>query len=352
MNRLLLLKVAAVNAPILNHYNISLPPFAMVQRSDQAVSRLTRKLSLPPSVVSNIEYTTSKSDVKRILNRHNLGVIFVYPEPHIENSNRSSKQQDKIESILDGVDFQRVNALVIFAFDGKMSDKYRDQLSYLRIHDDDFECPLLQGYPVPQGDQIQLALDQYGQITDKITDYKWQYMSAALLYPVLLNAEKEELYPDILQEAHEWAKELEQFKNYDMLVDRLVESISYYLEALDSNVFYKIRGRVTLTKAEIEVKVCIKGIYLYLTSEHLEAAIRDDMEGFDLQFALELLRDRDILCPDKGKGYQAQLIYRDAAGTKCRPYRLRFNIGRLFTDEMPERFTSREDESIEGLYDR
>ena len=232
-----------------------------------------------------------------------------------------------------------------------MPDKYR-QLSYLRIHEGDFEYSLLKGYPVPEADQIQLALDKYGQIADRIIGYEWLYMSAALLYPVLLNAEKEELYPDILQEAHEWAKELEQFKNYDMLVDRLVESISYYLEALDSNVFYKIRGRVTLTKAEIEVKVCIKGIYLYLTSEHLEAAIRDDMEGFDLQFALELLRDRDILCPDKGKGYQAQLIYRDAAGTKCRPYRLRFNIGRLFTDEMPERFTNREDESIEGLYDR
>lgn len=351
MNRLLLLKVAAVNAPILNHCNIPLPPLALVQRSDQAVSRLTRKLSLPPSAVSNIEYTTSKSDVKRILNRHNLGVIFVYPEPHIENSNRSSKQQDKIESILDGVNFQRVNALVIFIFGGKIPDKYR-QLSYLRIHEGDFEYSLLKGYPVPEADQIQLALDKYGQIADRIIGYEWLYMSAALLYPVLLNAEKEELYPDILQEAHEWAKELEQFKNYDMLVDRLVESISYYLEALDSNVFYKIRGRVTLTKAEIEVKVCIKGIYLYLTSEHLEAAIRDDMEGFDLQFALELLRDRDILCPDKGKGYQAQLIYRDAAGTKCRPYRLRFNIGRLFTDEMPERFTNREDESIEGLYDR
>ena len=352
MNRLLLLKVAAVNAPILNHYNISLPPFAMVQRGDQAVSRLTRKLSLPPSAVSHIEYTAPISDVQRILDRLNLGVIFVYPEPHIEGSNRSLKQQDKIESILDGVDFQRVNALVIFVFEGKMPDKYRDQLSYIRIYGEDFECPLLQGYPVPQGDQIQLALDKYGQIADRIIGYEWLYMSAALLYPVLLNAEKEELYPDILQEAHEWAKELEQFKNYDMLVDRLVESISYYLEALDSNVFYKIRGRVTLTKAEIEVKVCIKGIYLYLTSEHLEAAIRDDMEGFDLQFALELLRDRDILCPDKGKGYQAQLIYRDAAGTKCRPYRLRFNIGRLFTDEMPERFTNREDESIEGLYDR
>ena len=351
MNRLLLLKVAAVNAPILNHCNIPLPPLALVQRSDQAVSRLTRKLSLPPSAVSHIEYTAPISDVQRILDRLNLGVIFVYPEPHIEGSNRSLKQQDKIESILDGVDFQRVNALVIFVFEGKMPDKYR-QLSYLRIHEGDFEYSLLKGYPVPQGDQIQLALDQYGQITDKITDYKWLYMSAALLYPVLLNAEKEELYPDILQEAHEWAKELEQFKNYDMLVDRLVESISDYLETLDSDAFYKICGRVELTKAEIEAKVCIKGAYLYLTSGQLEAAIRDDIEGCDLQFALELLRDRDILCPDKGKGYQAQLIYRDAAGTKCRPYRLRFNIGRLFTDEMPERFTSREDESVEELYNR
>ncbi|MBQ5558883.1 MAG: hypothetical protein IIT46_03785, partial [Lachnospiraceae bacterium] len=206
MNRLLLLKVAAVNAPILNHCNIPLPPLALVQRSDQAVSRLTRKLSLPPSAVSNIEYTTSKSDVKRILNRHNLGVIFVYPEPHIENSNRSSKQQDKIESILDGVNFQRVNALVIFIFGGKIPDKYR-QLSYLRIHEGDFEYSLLKGYPVPEADQIQLALDKYGQIADRIIGYEWLYMSAALLYPVLLNAEKEELYPDILQEAHEWAKE-------------------------------------------------------------------------------------------------------------------------------------------------
>ena len=351
MNRLLLLKVAAVNAPILNHYNISLPPFAMVQRGDQAVSRLTRKLSLPPSAVSHIEYTAPISDVQRILDRLNLGVIFVYPEPHIEGSNRSSKQQDKIESILDGVNFQRVNALVIFIFGGKIPDKYR-QLSYLRIHEGDFEYSLLKGYPVPEADQIQLALDKYGQISDKTIGFEWLYMSAALLYPVLLNANKEELYPAILQEAHEWAKELEQFKNYDILVDRLVESISDYLDTLDSDAFYKICGRVDLTKSEIEAKVCIKGAYLYLTSEHLEAAIRDDMEGFDLQFALELLRDRDILCPDKGKGYQAQLIYRDAAGTKCRPYRLRFNIGRLFTDEMPERFTSREDESIEGLYDR
>ena len=351
MNRLLLLKAAAVNAPILNHYNIPFPPLAFIQRDNQTVSRLTSMLSLPPLAVSHIEYTTPLSDVQRILDRHNLGVIFVYPEPHIERSNRSSRQQDKIESILDGVDFQRVNALVIFAFEGKMPDKYRD-LSYLRIHDVDFESPLLQGYPVPKADQIRLALDKYGQIAGKITGYEWLYMSAALLYPVLLNAEKKELYPDILQEAREWAMELEQFKNYDMLVDRLVESLSDYLETLDSDAFYKICGRVTLTKAEIEAKVCIKGAYLYLTSEHLEAAIRDDIEGFDLQFALELLRDRDILCPDKGKGYQAQLIYRDAAGTKCRPYRLRFNIGRLFTDEMPERFTNREDESIEGLYDR
>lgn len=204
--------------------------------------------------------------MKRILDRHNFGVIFVYPEPHIENSNRSSKQQDKIESILDGVDFQKANALVIFVFEGKMPDKYRDQLSYLRIHDKDFECPLLQWYPIPRADQLQLTIDKYRQIADKITGYEWLYMSAALLYPVLLNAEKEELYPDILQEAHEWAKELEQFKNYDMLVDRLVESISDYLETLNSDAFYKICGRVELTKSEIEAKVCIKGSYLYLTA--------------------------------------------------------------------------------------
>ena len=353
MNRLLLLKVAAVNAPILNHYNIHLPPFALVQRKDQNVSRLTSMLSLPPSAVSYIKYSTPLSDVKRILDRHNLGVIFVYPEPHIEGSNRSSKQQDKIESILDGVDFQRVNALVIFVFEGKMPDKYRD-LSYLRIHDVDFESPLLQGYPVPKADQIRLALDKYGQIGDKIIGYEWLYMSAALLYPVMLNVKKEDLYPDILQEAHEWALELEQLKNYDMLIDRLVESISSYIEALDSDDFYRISGRVELTKAEIEAKVCIKGAYLYLTSEHLEAAIRDDIEGFDLQFALELLRDRGILCPDKDRrGFQAQLIYQDAAEERHRPYRLRFHIGRLFADGVPDRFTDiREDESIEGLYDR
>lgn len=350
MNRLLLLKAAAVNAPILNHYNIPIPPLAFVQKDNQTVSRLTSMLSLPPLAVSHIEYTTPLSDVQRILDRHNLGVIFVYPEPHIERSNRSSRQQDKIESILDGVDFQRVNALVIFVFEGKMPDKYRD-LSYLRIHDVDFESPLLQGYPVPEADQIQLALDKYGQIAGKITGYEWLYMSAALLYSVMLNVKKEDLYPDILQEAHEWALELEQLKNYDMLIDRLIESISSYIEALDSADFYRISGRVELTKAEIEAKVCIKGAYLYFTYKQLEAAIRDDIEGFDLMFALELLRDSDILRPDKGKGFQAQMIYY-AAGEKCRPYRLRFHIGSLFSDGIPDRFTNGEDESIEGLYDR
>ncbi len=350
MNRLLLLKVAAVNAPILNHYNIPIPPLAMIQRDDQYVTRFTKKLSLPPSAVSYIKYSTPLSDVQRILDRHNLGVIFVYPEPHIERSNRSSRQQDKIESILDDVDFQRVNALVIFVFEGKMPDKYRD-LSYLRIHDVDFESPLLQGYPVPKADQIRLALDKYGQIAGRITGYEWLYMSAALLYPVLLNAEKEELYPDILQEAHEWALELEQLKNYDMLIDRLVESISSYIEALDSDDFYRISGRVELTKAEIEAKVCIKGAYLYFTYKQLEAAIRDDIEGFDLTFALELLRDSDILRPDKGKGFQSQMIYY-AAGGKCRPYRLRFHIGSLFSDGIPDRFTNGEDESVEELYNR
>lgn len=325
----------------------------MVQRGDQAVNCLTRKLSLPPLAVSHIEYTTPISDVQRILDRHNLGVIFVYPEPHIEGSNRSSKCQDKIESILDEVDFQRVNALVIFVFEGKMSDKYRDQLSYLRIHDEDFECSLLQGYPVPEADQIQLALDKYGQIADKIIGHEWLYMAAAMFYPVLLNAKKETLYSEILQEAHEWALELEEFKNYDLLIDRLVESIADYLETLDSDALYKICGRVTLTEAELEDKVCIKGAYLYFTHKQLEAALRDDIEIFDLQFALELIRDHGILCPDKGKGLQAQLIYRDAAGAKYRPYRLRFHIGRLFADGIPDIFTDiREDESIEGLYDR
>lgn len=57
--------------------------------------------------------------------------------------------------------------------------------------------------------------------------------------------------------------------------------------------------------------------------------------------------------PDKGKGYQAELICQNAAGTRSRPYRLRFLIGRLFTDGIPERFTDiREDESVEELYNR
>ena len=52
MNRLLLLKAAAVNAPILNHYNIPFPPLAFIQRDNQTVSRLTSMLSLPPLAVS------------------------------------------------------------------------------------------------------------------------------------------------------------------------------------------------------------------------------------------------------------------------------------------------------------
>ena len=212
---------------------------------------------------------------------------------------------------------------------------------------------MLKGYPVPEADQIQLALDKYGQIADRIIGYEWLYMSAALLYPVMLNAEKEELYPDILQEAHEWVMELEQFKNYDMLVDRLVEGISDYLENLDSDVFYKICGRVTLTKAEIEEKVCIKGAYLFFTYEHLKAALRDDIEDFDLQFTLDLLKDRGVLCPDKDRrGFQAIMRYYDIVGKPQYQYRLKFHIGSLFAYGIPEKFTNREDESIEGLYDR
>jgi len=356
MIRLLLLKSAAINAPLLNDYRCTLSPLAIVERGDQIVNRMIDSLSLPTSAVSHIDYAFSLPDAKYVLNRHNFGVIFVYPEPRVERTMRSCCQQEKIEMILDTVSKGKVNAVVIFVFMEKIPEKYKNHLTYIRLQNIKAGFPILKQYPVPNPDQIQLALNSYRKLPNKVSGYEWLYGAVGMLYPFLLNERHSQYYIKIVHEMNKWVWEMELFKNDDMLLNWLIQSISDYLDGLDSDAIYIISDRVNISEDELVNKICIRGGYLFFTNDQLETALsNDNTEEISLKCYLELLEDHEILCKDKKKaGFKVQMDYTDQAGNKCRPYRYRLHIDHLFKDGIPECLKNKiqKDDTFDELYDR
>ncbi len=319
----LLLKSAAQNIPIFNYYDIPVKPLAIVVKNRDEIPFIAKKFSCQSMIVNT---STSLEHVKGMISYKNMGFSFIVPQSIDGKMPRSVKQMEKFDLILNTVinskKMNAVNAVVIFVFEGKIPKIYKHKLTQIMLSD--IDNPLLNKDLVPKTEQISLAFDKFEDISDKVKGYEWVYLSAAFLYPVLLNIGRKSEYPKIVAAAHDMVKEMEAFKNSDSIVEMVLNSLVDYITNTANKV--KLVRRVSYSEKELEKFVCIRRNFLYMTSEQFDSILNQFDNIVQINELKEMLSNRGILLGDSASGYSLRMNYTDSCGNSYRPHRYKIDM--------------------------